>query len=325
MQNAFEDVVKKLPLESKSVFEGIPKDSASIRFFSYGSNMNEEKFKIDMKEAGKEIGLISPQKRTLENFKRTLSNESKHGLAFTIIHCKGEAVEGICHDIPLQELDAFLKKEGLYLKSPRYRLIQASVADDKEFVLTLQGLCPSTIERLDNEGKWQTLRYVCESIMGAKNFDVNHSDMLEVKQRIEKEICDNTAPSDAEKLYGWGLQRQLTWAIVVLTCFVGLIELLPEMKWYKSIPWLSVCLVLIYIALAGGLSYSVYVIGITFEHMSKWEEQFPDALKKEEKQATLPHLRIVTKNRKMRRWIFWFVSVFSFVLWAIVLFGKLFS
>lgn len=83
-----------------------------MRFFSYGSNMNEEKFREDTKKHGFEFGLENVKRATLQGYKRILGNKSSnHGLAFTICPSEKEQTEGICHDIPLQGSKSFLAKE----------------------------------------------------------------------------------------------------------------------------------------------------------------------------------------------------------------------
>lgn len=187
MENRLREIFGKMAMDSRSVLlDYIADKIESFRFFSYGSNMNEEKFREDMKEAGKEIGLINPKKRNLLGFKRTLSNKSRHhGIAFSICGSASAQVEGICHDIPTDALKAFLKKEGLLQKIPSYKFIMVSVADEDEPILTLLGLKPTLLEQLSLGDRKKALSYLNESIKGAKHFEVEHSDMLEAKNTLE--------------------------------------------------------------------------------------------------------------------------------------------
>jgi len=187
MENRLREIFGKMAMDSRSVLlDYIADKIESFRFFSYGSNMNEEKFREDMKEAGKEIGLINDKKRKLSGFKRTLSNKSRyHGIAFSICGSASAEVEGICHDIPTDALKAFLKKEGLLQKIPSYKLIMVSVADEDEPILTLLGLKPTLLEQLSPGDRKKALSYLNESIKGAKHFEVEHSDMLEAKNTLE--------------------------------------------------------------------------------------------------------------------------------------------
>jgi hypothetical protein len=125
------DSIEKLADDSRAVLiEYLAEHTQYVRFFSYGSNMNEKKFYTDMKENAGKLGLkLSKEdeskleldefaeKRVLENFSRHLSNTSiNHGRAFSICCSVGSKVEGICHNIHVSVLPAFLKKEGLFSK-----------------------------------------------------------------------------------------------------------------------------------------------------------------------------------------------------------------
>ncbi len=48
-------------------------------------------------------------------------------------------------------------------------------------------------------------------------------------EKINKEIEE-----EAKKLLDWIYHRELTWLAFMLTCFIGLIEKLPEIKFYGS-------------------------------------------------------------------------------------------
>lgn len=193
-------------------FETLAKDSRStlieyledcverVRFFSYGSNMNKKKFKEDMKKAAEDLKLKLSEKektrleldklskkRVLANFKRELSNESEqHGRAFSIFCSSGNGVQGICHDVHVSVLPAFLKKEGLLPSKgkPSYKLIKVYVSGEDQEVLTLLGLKPKPIKYLKQKKIQDALKYVNDSIKGAKDFNVEHSDMKKVKELL---------------------------------------------------------------------------------------------------------------------------------------------
>jgi len=189
-----ESIMEKLSEFSRIAFcEYIGRPSLEIeefRFFSYGSNLNECKFRTDTKESGYEFGLEKAEKRTLDNYKRIFGNKSKkHGLAFTICS-KSCQVQGICHNIPLKGLTSFLKKEGVLLKEPTYDLIIVSIPGEKHPVLTLRGLKPSNLEKLSCREKLKAYCYVESSILGAKVWNVDYADMQKLKDRLEKEFCE---------------------------------------------------------------------------------------------------------------------------------------
>jgi len=201
MSNKLVENVEKLAEDSKStLIEYLADRIENVRFFSYGSNMNKEKFKKDMEEAKKKLGLKLSEKnktkleldkfsekRVLLHFKRELSNESvRHGLAFSIRLSLGSKVEGICHDVHVSVLPAFLKKEGLLPAkgNPSYKLVKVCVSDEGQEVLTLLGLEPKLIENLKQEKTQAALKYVNDSMKGAEDFNVEHSDMIEAKELL---------------------------------------------------------------------------------------------------------------------------------------------
>jgi hypothetical protein len=186
--------LEKMAPDSRSILEHyIIEKAKAVRFFSYGSNMNERKLKMDMK--GK-IGLVNKTTATLAGFKRTLCNDSQnHGVAFSICDSPGDRVEGICHDIPIVLLSDFLQKEGVLLKdAPSYRLIKVSILDQAEPVLTLIGLKPISLDDLNPRKLQLALDYVEKSIEGARCCDVDFSDMTQEKKRLEQRLERNPRP-----------------------------------------------------------------------------------------------------------------------------------
>lgn len=116
--------------------------------------MNEEKFREDTKGKCHEFGLIEPEKRILQNYERKLGNKSiTQGLAFTIEHANGKSVEGICHNVPVGGLGAFLRKEGVISdkNDPSYKLIMVSIEGESRPVLTLEGLKHSSLNELKSK------------------------------------------------------------------------------------------------------------------------------------------------------------------------------
>lgn len=325
MKINFESLSEGLSPESQKILERVLLNGpSSVRFFSYGSNMNEKKFERDMNTNGKGLKLINARKRILLNYKRALSNESKRGLAFTIFPCKGEEVEGICHDVPIDNLRKFLKKEGLTRNPPRYKLVDVRIVEENHPVLTLIGLCNASTKSLTDNQRWKTLQYLCASIVGAREFSVTHNDMLEIKKQIEDELPSHTNFLSVEKMYDWGLQRQLTWAVIVLTCFTGLIELLSIIAWNPADVLLYFCFLLIYCAFVSGLLYSIYHIKVTFENMTCYGKELKKRIINQHELETSPHLTWITKSDgHVRGWVFWVVIIILFVIWSLIFVDKL--
>lgn len=167
--------------------------------------MNREKFHNDLEEAANELKLTLSEKeenkleldkfaekRVLEGFNRQLSNKSiKHGRAFSICCSVSSRVEGICHNIHVSVLPAFLKKEGLQSPSgkPSYKLIKVRVLGEEQKVFTLLGLKPKPPEEVGKKAR-NALGYVKQSIEGAKKFGVEHSDMIKDKELLERKIIE---------------------------------------------------------------------------------------------------------------------------------------
>lgn len=193
MQKKLKPILKKTAQHSSMVLleyisESMPNGAISLRFFSYGSNMNEEKVREDTRKKGYEFGLENAERRILEGYKRVLGNISaNHGLAFTICPSEERKVEGICHDVPIEGIKAFLRKEGVLSIDPSYELIMVSVPGEDHPVLTLRGLKPSSFENLVGKLKLKAFCYMCLTIEGAKRWNVDYSDILEVK-KISKNL-----------------------------------------------------------------------------------------------------------------------------------------
>jgi hypothetical protein len=152
--------------------------------------MNEGKFREDTRREGYEFGLENAEKCFLKGYKRNLGNKSsRHGLAFTICHLENSQVDGICHDVPSKGLVAFLSKEGVLADEPSYELVMVSVSNSERPVLTLKGLKPSSLEKLSCKDKLKVCCYVNLTIEGAERWQVDCKDVLEIRKKLEEELC----------------------------------------------------------------------------------------------------------------------------------------
>ncbi len=103
-------------------------------WFSYGSNLYRPDFESKIKEYGSNLSLLCALRSTLSGYERRLDNKSsRRGLAYALHELKQtngsespEPVEGIIHSVPVADLPAFLRFEGVLDES--YRVIKA----DKE-------------------------------------------------------------------------------------------------------------------------------------------------------------------------------------------------
>lgn len=197
MSRDLKSILKKIAEYSRTILceyiSKLPSNKVpNFRFFSYGSNMNEGKFREDTRSSGYEFGLVNARKRVLKGYKRILGNKSEnHGLVFTICPSEKDQVEGICHNVPIEGLESFLRKEGVLLKQPTYELILVSISNKQHPVLTLKGLKPFELEKLHCKDKLKAFCYVSTSIRGAERWEADCSDMSKIKSNLEKELCEN--------------------------------------------------------------------------------------------------------------------------------------
>lgn len=190
--------LERLSADSRAVLFDYIKEHVSFRFFSYGSNMNESKFLNDTKRCNHKFGLKNISVGILKDYERVLGNSSRlHGLAFTIVPAEGKEVQGICHDVPIEGLEAFLRKEGVLCgrtRKPAYEIISVTVSGENQPVLTLIGLKPSNMDNLETcEQKLRLYHYLSATIEGAENWDVDSSEISKMRDDLEKDVCESAS------------------------------------------------------------------------------------------------------------------------------------
>jgi hypothetical protein len=127
-----------------------------------------------------------------------------------------------------------------------------------------------------------------------------------------------------EKLRDVTIQTQVTWAVLLLTFLVGLIELLPELKIYNTLLWFSTTLCILYVVLALGLSYSIVRFSIATLFVLEWRKLLPsEACEKVVLLLPVYERILFDEKQNLRRWIIYIGSVSSFVFWCIIMVGKL--
>lgn len=148
----------------------------------------------------------------------------------------------------------------------------------------------------------------------------------EILRRGEKEEEIN----EVERLLDWTFSRELMWSVLILTCFIGLIELLPEIKQYGS-SINDVCLtslvVFVALALVGGCIFAIdkfarlaYAEGVLLRKLSKTTRQ---ALF-----STMGPSRIFFRRDKkgnllgLKRWVVSLVSFIFAVIWIAIIILK---
>jgi len=93
-------------------------------WFSYGSNLSKLDFERKMKKNDSNLSLLCAVRSTLKGYERKLENRSKtRGLAYSINKTsflttlfrlwQRPFVYGIVHDVPIDDLAAFLHFEGV--------------------------------------------------------------------------------------------------------------------------------------------------------------------------------------------------------------------
>jgi hypothetical protein len=186
------DTVKRLDVVSGTVLaDFISERMDAIRFFSYGSNMNEKDFESEMKKQGYKLSLEKAEKRVLLGYRRALDNKSTtHGLACSIHRHKLHRVEGICHDVPIKAIGAFASKEGLFNWRPKYKLIKVKVEREQEPVLSLEGLSKWSWEKVGDLKKQKVLEYVKTSLEGARIWKADIEYFERLKTNIEHKLSN---------------------------------------------------------------------------------------------------------------------------------------
>jgi len=148
-----------------------------------------------------------------------------------------------------------------------------------------------------------------------------------------------------EKLIDWEVNKQLTWFILFLTLFLGLIQLLGLPFWNLSktvelaLPFFTIRtsaqfpFILIYALLVAGLDVSIYRLGTTFERIRRWELQLRalnTVMKAELSDKAYP-LRLfygIFLNRlcenevTLRKWLVALIIIFFDVLLALMLLAR---
>lgn len=153
-------------------------------WFSYGSNLDEAYFNDKMTDQRSPLTLGQTSNGVLSNHERRLDNESsRHGLAYEIHPEPGAIVEGILHQVPFPELEAFLKMEGLLRRDgspsglPRYRAVPVAVQSEGVTyqAISLEGLrrvAGLERERLARAQRSELEAYIKASLQGATTRDL---------------------------------------------------------------------------------------------------------------------------------------------------------
>jgi hypothetical protein len=129
--------------------------------------------------------------------------------------------------------------------------------------------------------------------------------------------------SNSEKLIDWAFQTLISWSVIWLTCFVGLIELLPEIKLHSGFGiGLTVSLCLIYGILVIGIGYSSHRIGTLYAEIRMLQKSLPEQMKKKIYRA--PHIALILdKEGKPRKKSILLLSIIISALWVLTLIFKI--
>lgn len=122
------------------------------------------------------------------------------------------------------------------------------------------------------------------------------------------------APSDTheEQLREVTVQTQVTWAVLPLTFFLGLVELLPEVRIYYNLLWSSAALRIVYLILAAGLSYSIIRFSIATLFVLQWRRLLPkDVGDKVVSLSPFYEKVLFNKNQTIRKWFVYLCSLLS--------------
>ena len=171
-------------------------------WFSYGSNLFKQDFERKMQENGSPSSLARARVALLRGWKRKLDNESStRGLAYSVREENGSVVEGIVHDVPISDLPAFLRFEGILDANyelnagdkRRYDVRQVIVdlrdAEGSQDCFVLIGRCPvsNKDERNDRarRNKRKLVEYIRTSMKGAIDFGIDTSTLEDDLRWVE--------------------------------------------------------------------------------------------------------------------------------------------
>ena len=176
-------------------------------WFSYGSNLYGPDFESKMRKYGSSLSLLCPLKATLKGWKRRLNNISDtRGLAYSITNDPESIdpdshVDGVLHVVPIADLPAFLRFEGVLdshfelkkSKERRYDIQGVSPevweSGNPENCFTLKGITKATETEIDDliRTYYHNLKeYVQTAKRGAACFEINTSCFQEDLDRIKK-------------------------------------------------------------------------------------------------------------------------------------------
>ena len=191
VQNGFIAEVTRIFEISKR--ELIPKSV----WFSYGSNMDARDFEARMHRLHSGLKLVNARVAELKGYAIFLGNASKEkGLAYTIRRQRGSVLKGIMHEVPVEELRAYLRKEGVanerHVKCDEERTynivrVKATCEGSKIAVLFLKGCRAAELENLprsDTKLKGRLTDYVETCEAGAKSWQIDFSDFEQDRGRI---------------------------------------------------------------------------------------------------------------------------------------------
>ncbi len=154
------------------------------------------------------------------------------------------------------------------------------------------------------------------------------AEKTEVKEKEGKEI----GKPDTKRLLDWLFGRELTWVAIVAACFIGLVELLPEIRYYGlSATGLGLTFLLVFIAfvLVGAtlFSFDRYIRLLESERIL--EKQLPQNMRKGLWGTMGPFHKILFKIDKngdflsVKKWVVYVISsIFAFA-WILIIFFKL--
>ncbi len=199
-------ILDEMEAKSRKVLEEYIEKFGKIRFFSYGSNLNESDYVKRIKTKAnilqinltdEEARLLNKKPGLLKGYKRSLKNHSiTHGAAYTIHKNEVRSTEGICHDITIKALRPFLLKEALITNEKKYFIkeLEIKVNGENSAVLTLIGKRENSValSKLTASELQNALRYVKDlCIEGSKELHIKHEDMEGTRNYIERLLNKN--------------------------------------------------------------------------------------------------------------------------------------
>lgn len=144
---------------------------------------------------------------------------------------------------------------------------------------------------------------------------------------------EEEAVNEMKKLLDWLYSTELTWTVLLLTFFIGLVELLPEIRYYgPSIADKVLTFLLAFVALVliGGFIYSVDKLVRVTNTRIVLEQELPKTMKKRLRKTWTGIYELLfemDEDGRLLHWKRWLVSLAYSIfaaIWVVIILLKIY-